>query len=139
MKCTRGFTLVNMMLSLGISSMLVSGAVMGIRRHGESAREDQLRRDLLVVRTAVQQFKGDTGLWPQSLTDLSATTAPTLGINRLNATVALDSRLWRGPYLRQIPTDPISRGAFGYAAGPSGYVSSSATGADSRGVAYSSY
>lgn len=139
MRARRGYTLVNVMLSLGISSMLVSGAVMGIRRHGESAREDQLRRDLLVVRTAVQQFKADTGLWPQSLNDLAISTAPTLGVNRLNATVALDSRLWRGPYLRQMPVDPISRGSFGYAAGPSGYVSSSATGADSRGVAYSSY
>ena len=135
----RGYALVNIIISLGITALVISGAVVGVRRHGASAREDQLRRDLTAVRTAVEEFREDTGLWPLVLTDLAVKAAPATGKNNSGATVALEARNWRGPYISVIPLDPISRVSFGYSPGPSGWVSSSATGTDSRGVAYLNY
>lgn len=135
----RGYAMVNMIISLGVSALLVGGAVVGVRRHGASAREDQLRRDLTAVRTAITQFREDTGLWPSTLSDLTVKTAPSTGINNLGSSVALDARTWRGPYLSVIPIDPITRTSFGYTAGPTGWVSSAATGNDSRGIAFLNY
>lgn len=139
MRRCRAYSMSELLIGLAIAGLLAGTVSFSFSRNSLSAREDQLRRDLHVVRTAVNLFREDTGLWPQNLAALSATSAPAQGVNDLGTNQALDSRNWRGPYLRIVPNDPISRSAFTYVSAPNGYVTSSATGNDSRGVPYANY
>lgn len=138
---TRAYTLAEMMTVVGIIGMIAVMAVPQYVGATRRAREDALRSNLALVRAAVDAFRGDTGLFPNALTDLTATSAPANGRNESGTSIAITSGDWRGPYLRTLPTDPVSGVALNYSvSSPTvGRVTSSATGNDSRGVAFSAY
>lgn len=81
-----GFTLLELMVVVSIILILVG---LGAGRYEHAvirAREAALHQDLFVMRQAIEQYTLDKQAAPQSLDDLVA-----------------------AGYLRQIPTDPISR------------------------------
>lgn len=81
-----GFTLLELMIVVAIILILIA---MGIGRYERSvlrAKESALKQDLVVMRQAIEQYTLDKQVAPQSLDDLV-----TAG------------------YLRDIPTDPITR------------------------------
>jgi hypothetical protein len=80
------------------------------------------------LRRAVAQFRSETGVLPESLTDLAANTAPAY----------VDPKRWHGPYIERVNDDPISGQPFKYDPG-TGTVRFSAQGLDRDGVPYSSY
>jgi general secretion pathway protein G len=136
----KGFTLAEMIIVLGIIAMISSVGVIQFTNQASKTREDQLRQDLQVVRTAVKAFYEDTLFYPTTLNDLSSRTAPSSAANpTTGAGSSYETVRWRGPYLDRVPVDPISRNAFSYLPGDTGFVRSSATGNDSKGVAFSSY
>src|ERR1700736_3432957 len=83
-----GFTLIELMIVITIISILVGMAAMRYERSVQSAREATLKSDLQVMRQAIDNYTLDKEAAPQSLEDLTNPQAP---------------------YLREVPTDPITR------------------------------
>jgi general secretion pathway protein G len=83
-----GFTLIELMLVVTIIFILLGIAAMRYERAVQHAREATLKSDLQVMRQAIDNYTLDKEAAPQSLEDLT------------NA---------QAPYLREIPTDPITR------------------------------
>jgi general secretion pathway protein G len=138
----RAYTLVEIMTVVGIIGMITAIAVPNYFRAQRRASENALRTNLAVVRSAVEAFRLDCGSHPATLASLTATTAPATGIvNTNNGTQSITASEWRGPYLRIVPTDPISGTALAYTTSGVniGAVNPSATGNDSNGVAFSTY
>ncbi|MBZ5700939.1 MAG: prepilin-type N-terminal cleavage/methylation domain-containing protein [Acidobacteriia bacterium] len=81
-----GFTLLELMIVIGIIAILAGIAVGSYRRSVQHAREAALKSDLQTLRQAIEQYTIDKQAAPQSLEDMVA-----------------------AKYLREIPTDPITR------------------------------
>jgi len=143
-----GFSLVEMMVVVSIIGILTAIAVPKFndiqRKSRESAlrtRESALRTDLQVYRSAIYVFYSDTGLYPSTLSDLAARTAPSTGLNANGATRNLVDTSWRGPYVEAVRFDPVSDQPFLYStsSGSVGVVKPSATGNDSNGTPFADY
>ena len=83
-----GFTLIELMLVITIIFILLGIAAIRYDRAVQHARKATLKSDLQVMRQAIDNYTLDKEAAPQSLEDLT------------NA---------QAPYLREIPTDPITR------------------------------
>ena len=82
----RGFTLIEIMVVLTIISILVGIAAVNYSRSMVNAREAVLKQDLQSLRGAIQQYTLDKQQAPASLEELAS-----------------------AGYLREVPTDPITR------------------------------
>jgi general secretion pathway protein G len=87
-KSESGFTLMELMVVMGIMSVLMMVAVPSFVGAIRSAREAVLREDLHVLRTAIDSYTEDKQKGPQALQDL------------------IDDG-----YLKTIPVDPMTRSA----------------------------
>jgi general secretion pathway protein G len=85
-KGTRGFTMIEMMFVIFIILVLIAMAGGRYEKSVLRAKEAVLKQDLATMRNAIQQYTLDKAAGPQSLDDLVS-----------------------AGYLREIPTDPISR------------------------------
>ena len=83
---SRGFTLIEIMVVLTIIAILVGIAAVRYDRSMVNAREAVLKQDLQALRGAIQQFTLDKQRAPQTLDELAS-----------------------AGYLREVPTDPITR------------------------------
>jgi general secretion pathway protein G len=81
-----GFTLIEIMVVLTIIAILVGIAAVRYDRSMVNAREAVLKQDLQALRGAIQQYTLDKQQAPQSLEELAS-----------------------AGYLREVPTDPITR------------------------------
>ena len=86
-KSSRGFTMIEMMFVIFIILVLIAMAGGRYEKSVIRAREAVLKQDLQTMRNAIQQYTLDKAAGPQSLDDLVS-----------------------AGYLREIPTDPITRG-----------------------------
>lgn len=135
----RGYTLVEIMVVVSIIGVLLAVASPNLVRQAQRARENALRSNLIIVRTAVITFMQDTGAFPNSLADLTAITAPANGATPgTGASLPITAADWRGPYLATIPVDPVSNATLSYTPA-NGTVRSSASGNDTGGIAFSTY
>jgi general secretion pathway protein G len=82
----RGFTLIELMIVIAIISILAAIAVGRYQQTVVQAREAALRSDLFEMRKAIQNYTLDKVAAPTSLDDLKS-----------------------AEYLREIPTDPMTR------------------------------
>jgi general secretion pathway protein G len=82
---TRGFTLIELLIVLAILATLLVIAVPRYFSSLDNAKETALKQSLSVMRTAIDQYKGDVGKYPESLQELVT-----------------------AKYLRSIPADPIT-------------------------------
>jgi hypothetical protein len=57
---------------------------------------------------AVDAFRRDTRVLPAKLADLAATKAPVAGVDAAGNATPLQGG-WHGPYLPQLPIDPLTR------------------------------
>ncbi len=117
----RGFTLVELLVVIVVLAVLAAIVLPKFVDSSKRSKESALKSDLKLLRNAITLFHTDTGVYPASLADLAATSAPATGAGGAPIT-ATD---WHGPYLQEIPTDPISGSAFSYNAA-TGTVTSSA-------------
>lgn len=84
----KGFTLIELMVTLAIIAMLLAIAMPRYLGSVDKSKEKALQQDLALMRDALDKYYGDSGKYPESLTDL------------------VDQR-----YLRAIPPDPITGSA----------------------------
>lgn len=108
---------------------------------GLRSKEASLKSDLKLYRNAIQTFSNDTGAYPATISDLSATAAPANGLDSAGSSKSIVATDWKGPYIDAIVTDPVSGAAFTYATtSPNvGKVTSSASGNATDGSAYSGW
>jgi general secretion pathway protein G len=84
----RGFTLIELLVVLAIIATLLTVAVPSYFASLDNAKETALRKNLSVMRAAIDQYNGDKGKYPESLQDLVS-----------------------ARYLRALPVDPITGAA----------------------------
>lgn len=84
----RGFTLIELIIVMAVVLILVSIAVPNYVTSVKRARESVLREDLFTMRSVISQYTLDKQKMPQSADDLV-----------------------QSGYLKQIPTDPITKEA----------------------------
>lgn len=137
----RGFTLVELLIVIVILAVLAAIAIPRFMDSGQRSKEASLKSDLKLVRNAIELFHNDTGAWPAALADLAGAAAPPNGKDSAGAAKAITGTDYKGPYLQQLPTDPVAGAAFTYSVtSPTvGKVSSSAPGNGLDGTAYSTW
>ncbi|MET0264255.1 MAG: prepilin-type N-terminal cleavage/methylation domain-containing protein [Duganella sp.] len=82
----RGFTMIELLVTLAIMGLLVSLAVPRYFGNIDKAKEDVLREDLYLMRDAIDKFYADRNRYPEEFDEL---------VTEL--------------YLRKIPVDPFTR------------------------------
>lgn len=104
-----GFTLVELMVVVGLIGLLAGLAVPSFLKARENSRRNKTLGDLRVIAGAVDQLAFFSGMWPggvpahqpgdREVWDLNS---PTAGIT------ASDGRFpnWDDPYIREVPIDP---------------------------------
>lgn len=102
------FTLVELLIVIVILGVMAAVVVPKFQDASLRGRESSLRANLKLIRGAIERFKADTGMIPQALADIAATSAPAEGIDRTNNKVTLEVGRWSGPYLDSLPADPVS-------------------------------
>src|SRR3984957_16666261 len=85
-KAGRGFTMLELMVVIAVILVLVAMAAGSYQRSLVRSREAVLKQDLATMRNAIQQYTLDKEAGPQSIDDLVS-----------------------AGYLREVPTDPITR------------------------------
>ncbi|MBS1726532.1 MAG: prepilin-type N-terminal cleavage/methylation domain-containing protein [Armatimonadetes bacterium] len=122
----QGFTLVELLIVIIIIAVLAAVAIPKFKDSGIRSKESALRSNLKVVRDAIDVFKTDTGTYPAGLSDLSATSAPTAGLDNTGTSKSITASDWRGPYVQDVPVD-INGSAFTYstASGSVGKINAS--------------
>jgi general secretion pathway protein G len=140
-----GFTLVELLVVIVVLAVLAAIVLPRFMNSSRRSKESALRSDLKLLRNAVSLFNADTGTYPKLLTDLSSTTAPTTatakGLDNTGTETSYSPSDWHGPYIQDLPKDPISGTDYTYstASGTVGKVSSSATGSGLDSTAYSTW
>jgi general secretion pathway protein G len=86
-RSSRGFTMMELMVVIAIVLVLIGMAAGRYEKSIVRAREAVLKQDLQTMRNAIQQYTLDKAAGPQSLDDLVSS-----------------------GYLREVPTDPMTRG-----------------------------
>jgi general secretion pathway protein G len=87
-KMERGFTLLELMITMFIIIILLSVALPTYQKSVQQARETVLKENLFQIRRAIDQYTADKGKLPQSLDDLVTS-----------------------EYLREKPIDPVTEKA----------------------------
>jgi general secretion pathway protein G len=82
----RGFTLLELLVVMTIIGILAAIAVPALRDSPQRAREATLREDLFTLRSVIDQYHGDKGVFPPDL-----------------QTLVTDG------YIRKIPVDPMTK------------------------------
>lgn len=92
----KGFTLVELLVVISLIGILASLLIVSLQGSQKSARDGRRKADLEQIRTALEMYRRDTGLYPNSI---GATEMET--------------------YLPQVPLDPSTRLSYSYNPNPS--------------------
>ena len=141
-RARQAFSLIELMIVIVIMAVLAAIIIPKFQDQSRRSKEAALKSDLSQVRTAIATFQADTGYYPKLLTDLAVTSAPAQGYDTTAALQSIVAANWHGPYINgTVPNDPVSGSAFTYTvtAPGVGNVTSSATGNDLAGTAFSTY
>jgi prepilin-type N-terminal cleavage/methylation domain-containing protein len=119
-----GFTLIELLVVMAIVALLLSIALPRYQSTLNKSRDVALAENLKIIRLTIDQFYGDNGRYPQSLTELV-----------------------EKKYLRELPLDPVTESRDSWLATPSRDadkpgivgVKSGAAGSGSGGRAYEAF
>jgi general secretion pathway protein G len=120
----RAFTLIELLVVLGIVALLLTLAVPRFFPSIDSTRETILEENLRNTRTVIDQFRADTGRYPDTL-----------------------EQLVEKKYLRELPMDPVLESREGWVLEPPpegeqgevGNIRSGAPGNDRKGKPYAEW
>lgn len=110
----RGFTLVDVLLTVIIVGVLASVMIPKFQDAQVRARYAARAALLDIYNRAAARYQTDTDLFPTSLDDLAATSAPPNGLLPSGVRVPLRAALWRGPYVSAVQSDPVTGREFVY-------------------------
>ncbi|NCO32435.1 MAG: hypothetical protein AUJ92_05765 [Armatimonadetes bacterium CG2_30_59_28] len=144
-----GLTLIEFLLLLVLLSVLAfvlvprMVTVPGDAPMDRSGMETNLKSSLARLRGSVNSFKQDCGVYPLSVEDLAASSAPLKGWSVATQPPSMqdiDPAKWKGPYLDAVPQDPITHKDFVYGRRGEGYdVWSASEESSSRGTPFSTW
>ncbi len=113
-----GFTLIEILIVLGIIALLTSLTVVGIQQARKRAKISKAQHDIDVIYTAISQLMIDTGEWPGHQTPEEVNNASNNEIWDLNTPeagiVQTDGNYenWQGPYMPEVREDPWGNNYF---------------------------
>ena len=141
---TAGFTLIEMLVVVVVMAILAAIVLPKFQDQSRRSKESALKSNLSQLRASIATFQADTGYYPKALSDLAANTAAGVSgsYDASGTAQTMTATDWHGPYVTgTVPVDPVSSSAFTYSVtSPNvGKISSSATGNDLNGTAYSTY
>ncbi len=110
----RGFTLVELLIVIIILAVIAAIAIPKFNNSSRMAKEAALKDRISLLRSAVEQFHSDTGLYPANLNTLLRDSHGDTALNSAGQAVMPAANSFCGPYLNSIPKDPISGGSFSY-------------------------
>lgn len=111
----RGFTLVELLVVVVVLAVLAAIVLPKFMDSGSRSKESAQKSDLKIIRNAVQLFYTDTGYYPSTLTDLTRDDGTTAKIWNGTAEASLTTTTdYHGPYLQEVPDDPVKNVAFTY-------------------------
>ncbi|MCL6520300.1 MAG: type II secretion system protein GspG [Armatimonadetes bacterium] len=136
-----GFSLVELLVVIVVLAILAAIVLPKLVGANTRNKEQELRSCLQLLRNAVQAFYAHTGVYPIRLSDLSATSAPPIGLSEDGFPKPINPAKWRGPYVDSIPSDPVSGRPFIYITSKPnvGRIQSSALGNSVDGKPYSEW
>ena len=137
----RGFTLVELLVVIVVLAVLAAIVLPKFMDSSKRSKESALKNDLKILRNSISAFQADTGTYPKTFADLAATSAPAKGLDTAGTDATITAGDWHGPYVQEVPKDPISAADFTYGiTSPNvGKVTSSATGNGLDGTPYSGW
>ncbi len=109
-----GFTLVDVLITVIIVGVLASVVIPKLQDAQVRARYAARAALIDIYNRAAARYQTDTDLFPTSLEDLAATSAPPNGLLPSGVRVPLRAALWRGPYVSAVQNDPVTGRAFLY-------------------------
>lgn len=101
MKNTRGFTFIELLVTVTIIAVLSAIAAVNFASTGQKSRDAKRKADLETIRSALELYRNDEGSYPQLTTASGCITSTTIA----SATVS---------YLAPIPKDPRDDGTHTY-------------------------
>jgi len=132
MRRRTGFTLIEVLIVIVVIAILAAIVIPRLLGAGRSAREASLLAHLQELRNAIALFQAQCGMYPEQLSDLMVTSAPSY----------VHAPDYQGPYLTtsdgNLPKDPVTGAADWTYSATSGAIHSAATGNNLAGVAYTS-
>lgn len=105
---SKGFTLVELLVVIVVLAVLAAIVLPKFMDSSKRSKESALKSDLKLLRNAIDLFRADTGLYPAQLSDLAASEKPANGLNTDGTTGTINAGDWHGPYLQEVPLDPIT-------------------------------
>jgi len=118
---SRAFTLIELLIVVVVIAILALIIIPRVRGAIRMSRESTLRANLHHIRTAIDQFASDTGVFPAELADLNnpKSDPPETGIDENGDIASIPRSSYQGPYLTVsggigatgIPVNPFKRPA----------------------------
>lgn len=108
----RGFTMVEIMIVLGIVGILLAISVPSYMAARTKSRVQKAKGDLEIIASAIRQLAWDTGRYPNGYLKTSASGMNNEVENMEPSSAGLLSAIlttypnWKGPYLRSLKRDP---------------------------------
>lgn len=107
MRKQRGFTLIELLVVIAITAIMIGLSVFGIQGARESARDANRKSDLEQLRSGLEIYKSDCGVYPAP--DSYQVDSP------LHGTQSSGSCSTDSVYISNVPSDPISTQRYFYA------------------------
>lgn len=104
----QGFSLFEVLLLVVVLAVLAAIVLPKFVDSGRQSREAALHNDLKLLRNAISLFHADTGYYPTKLADLTATSAPTRGLDSAGKQREIAANDWHGPYIEILPEYPFA-------------------------------
>jgi len=96
-RARRGFTLLEMVIVLGIIAVIIGGAVTVMQNVGEGAKLQAVKKDLQDLGSAVRMYKINAGQYPTTAQGLEAL------VSRPTSTPV--PKMWKS-LMKEVPQDP---------------------------------